>query len=337
MDLWDDESWCQLGQRLVATSRGAGTLIDLSAALSALVAATLLRGDLAAAAVLSEEADAVTAVIGSRALVFPRLALAAWQGLPAPGARGDGLAAEDKRPASTEIRLYTTAVRCNGLGRYEEALDAAQRGSERADLFGYAMWALPELAEAAAHCGRPDLATAAVRRLEQTTGAAGTDWGLGVQACARALASSGTAAEDAYQEAIQLLGRTSVAAHLARAHLVYGEWLRRQKRRTDARAQLRIATEMFARMGAHSFARRAARELAATGERVPARDSRPVAQLTPQESQIARLAADGQSNPDIAAQLFISPRTVEYHLHKIFTKLDISSRGQLTRALASRQ
>jgi DNA-binding CsgD family transcriptional regulator len=337
MNLWDDESWYQLGRRLLASSREAGTLVDLPAALSALAAATLLRGDFAAATALADEADAVIAVRGGPAVVHPRLALAAWQGRAGASgemSRGTGLPGSPGRPAGTDIVLYTTAVHCNGLGRYEEALAAAQRASERAGLLGYTLWALPELAEAAARCGRPDLATAALQKLEQTAGAAGTDWGLGVRACARAQASSGAAAEASYREAIERLGRTRLTAYLARAHLVYGEWLRREKRRTDARAELRIAAEMLSAMSADSFARRAERELAATGERIRRRDIRPVAELTPQESQIARLAADGQSNPDIGAQLFISPRTVEYHLHKIFAKLDISSRGQLARALS---
>jgi DNA-binding CsgD family transcriptional regulator len=346
MNLWDDESWYQLASRLVVSARGAGTLIDMPGALAALASVTLLTGDFAAAASLFGEAYTTAAAIGTYPSMHGQLALAAWQGqqAPEPG-RQDGTAADQgnagaggaDHPAGSDIWTYTTAVRCNGLGRYAEALAAAQRGSENADKLGYALWALPELAEAAARCGRGDLAAAATSRLAMTANASKTEWGLGMEARSRAFASTGAVAEEAYQEAIARLGATRLAAHLARAHLVYGEWLRREKRRLDARAQLRTAHEMLTAMGAGAFARRAEHELAATGERVRKRDIRPVVELTPQEAQIARLASDGRSNPDIAAQLFISPRTVEYHLHKIFTKLDISSRGQLTRALASRQ
>jgi len=227
-------------------------------------------------------------------------------------------------------------VLANSLGRYDEALAAAEPCCENVDHLGYPLWALPELAEAAARCGRADLVERAVARLAETTAVSGTDWGLGMLARSRALACAGEPAEASYLEAIDRLGRTRIKAHMARAHLLYGEWLRREKRRSDARAQLRTASEMFAAMGAVAFAGRADRELAATGERVRRRDVRPVVELTPQESQIARLASEGQSNPEIAAQLFLSPRTVEYHLSKTFAKLDITARGQLARALAGR-
>jgi len=203
------------------------------------------------------------------------------------------------------------------------------------DQLGYALWALPELAEGAARSGNPGLAAHAVALLERTTVPSASDWALGVLARSRALTQDGERAEELYAEAVTRLGRTRVAPHLARARLLYGEWLRREKRRTDARAQLRTAHEMFTAMAADGFARRAERELAATGERIRRRDIRPVVELTPQEAQIARLTAEGRSNPEIAAELFISPRTVEYHLHKIFTKLDVTSRGQLARALAA--
>jgi DNA-binding CsgD family transcriptional regulator len=180
------------------------------------------------------------------------------------------------------------------------------------------------------------LAGQAVALLERTALPSGTEWALGMRARSRALICDGEQAEELYTEAVTRLGRTRVVPYLARAHLLYGEWLRRCKRRIDARTQLRTANEMFAAMGADGFARRAERELAATGERIRRRDVRPVVELTAQETQIARLVADGRSNPEIAAELFISPRTVEYHLHKIFSKLDITARGQLARALATR-
>jgi DNA-binding CsgD family transcriptional regulator len=329
MNLWDDESWYQLANRLMASAHGAGVLIDLPAALNTSTAVALLTGDFAAAAALIVETDAVIAITGTSPSVHGRLALAAWQGRVDPAASNPGAG----HRVTFEISMYTTALLYNGLGRYPEALDAARRGSEHAELLGYPLWALPELAEAGARSGQPDLAASAVDRLSQTTTASGTDWGLGMEARSRALISAGPVAEELYQEAIARLSRTRIVTHLARAHLLYGEWLRREKRRIDARAQLRTAREMFVGMGADGFAGRTERELAATGERVSKRNIRPVAELTPQEAQIARLASDGHSNPEIAARLFISPRTVEYHLHKIFAKLDITSRAQLARAI----
>lgn len=327
MNTWADETWYLLASRLVASARRAGTLIDLPAALSLLAVATLHSGDFAATESLVEETDTVVAATGTHPSALGRLTLAAWRGEPVPGGTG---------PPATIIGAYAAAVRGNGLGRYDEALAAAQGWESGAGQLGYALWILPELAEAAARCGRPDVADAALRQLRETTEASGTDWGLGLMARSQALVSSGPAADELYQEAISRLGRTRIAVQLARAHLVYGEWLRREKRRTDARAQLRTARDMLTAMGAEAFAQRAERELTATGERVRRRDTGPVVALTPQESQIARLASDGQSNPEIAAQLFLSPRTVEYHLHKIYAKLDITTRGQLARALRSR-
>jgi ATP/maltotriose-dependent transcriptional regulator MalT len=224
----------------------------------------------------------------------------------------------------------------NSLGRYEEALTAAEQASEHSqDLL--ASWGLVELIEAAARCGKPTRAADALRRLSDSTRAAGTEWALGVEARSRALLSRGDVAEPLYREAIDRLGRTRVRAALARAHLIYGEWLRRQNRRIDAREQLRTAHQMFASMQADGFAERAARELRATGERVRKRTTDTPDPLTARETQIARLAGDGLSNPEIAAQLFMSPRTVEYHLHKVFNKLAISSRNQLPGGLARRR
>jgi DNA-binding CsgD family transcriptional regulator len=220
----------------------------------------------------------------------------------------------------------------NGLGRYQDALAAAQRACEYED-FGMIGWPLTELIEAAVRAGRPDVATAAMGRLEQRTRAAGTDWALGIQARSRALAGGGEDAEILYREAIERLARTRIVVHRARARLLYGEWLRRENRRRDAREQLRAAHDMFGRMGADAFAERARRELLATGETVHKRTAETLYELTAQESQVARLAVDGHTNPEIGAQLFISPRTVEYHLRKVFTKLDIRSRKELRAAL----
>ena len=224
----------------------------------------------------------------------------------------------------------------NGLGRYDEALAAAEKGSEYPDELGSATWSLVELIEAAARTGQPERATGALRRLAESTSAAGTDWALGIESRSRALLSGGEFADRLYREAIQRLSRTRVRAELARAHLLYGEWLRRQNRRVDAREQLRAAYEMLTAMGIEGFAERARRELLATGETVRKRTVETAGELTAQEAQIARLAADGQTNPEIAVELFLSPRTVEWHLRKVFTKLGISSRKELREALPAR-
>jgi len=223
---------------------------------------------------------------------------------------------------------YGTAVLLNGLGRYEAAVAAAQRACEHDDL-GFFGWGLIELVEAAARSSATDVATGALRRLEERTRAVDTDWSLGSKARSRALLSDGQAADALYREAIDRLGRSRLVVHLARAHLVYGEWLRRENRRVDARAQLRIAYEMLSRIGADAFAERARRELVATGETVRKRVTETRAELTAQEAQVARLAADGHTNPEIGSQLFISPRTAEYHLHKVFDKLSVRSRRAL--------
>ena len=230
---------------------------------------------------------------------------------------------------------YAIAVLNNGLGRYEAAADGAKRGSDAGD-WGYAGASLPELVEAATRSGQPDIAAAALPRLEERTRAAGTDWALGVLARSQALVREGDAADALYREAIERLERTRIRVELARARLLYGEWLRRENRRVDAREQLRAAHDAFSRFGAEAFAERARRELAATGESVVRRTAETRELLTHQEAQIARLASDGHSNPEIGAQLFISPRTVEYHLHKVFGKLGINSRRELRGALATR-
>jgi DNA-binding NarL/FixJ family response regulator len=236
-------------------------------------------------------------------------------------ARGDGL-------GLTAVHQMS-AVLCNGLGRYEDARAAAERAIEDPHDLGASNVALPELIEAATRSGMPDLAVDALERLAVMTRASGTDWALGIEARSRALVTVGEAADELYREAIERLARTRVRGELARAHLLYGEWLRRVRRRVDARKQLHTAHDMLATMGIDAFASRAARELLATGETARKRTVETSDQLTAQEAQIARLAGDGLSNTEIAARLFLSPRTVEYHLTKIFAKLDISSRHQL--------
>jgi len=227
------------------------------------------------------------------------------------------------------VTEWASAVLGNSLGRYEEALAAAERGSEYPDDLGLATWSMVELIEAAARTGSPERAAGAMRRVSVTTRASGSDWALGIEARSRALLSEGESAERLYREAIERLGRTGVRAELARAHLLYGEWLRRENRRVDAREQLRGAYEMLTAMGIAGFAERARRELLATGETVRKRTIETAGQLTPQEAQIARLAGQGLTNTEIGVQLFISRRTVEWHLRKIFTKLGIRSRRQL--------
>ena len=222
----------------------------------------------------------------------------------------------------------------NGLGGYQAALAAAQRACEHDDL-GLFAWSLMDLVEAAARSREPELAGDALERLSERTQLSGTDWALGVEARSRALLSNGQTAEDFYLEATERLGRCRIRVHLARTKLLYGEWLRRENRRIDARERLGAAHEMLSAMGAEAFAERAARELLATGEKARKRTPDTRSQLTAQETQIAELAREGNSNPEIGAQLFISPRTVEYHLHKVFTKLEISSRNELQRVLPS--
>ena len=232
------------------------------------------------------------------------------------------------------IWSWMTALMHNGHGRYAEALADAHRACEHEDVIAYG-WALVELIEAAVHVGRPDEAAAALDRLSERTRSSGTDWALGIEAGSRALVSEGGNVEPLHREAVERLARSRGVVHLARAQLRYGEWLRRENRRVDARERLRAAYELFSSIGAEGFAERAQRELLATGEsaRRRADDARGV--LTPQEAHIARLAKEGLSNPEIGAQLFISARTVQYHLRKVFAKLDITSRNQLSRVPAS--
>jgi DNA-binding CsgD family transcriptional regulator len=227
---------------------------------------------------------------------------------------------------------HARALLYNGLGQHAAAVLPAESASARDELM-VSVWSLPELVEAAARSGNAELAADAMERLAERATASGTNLALGIQARSTALVSDGEAAEEHHREAVARLGRTRMALDLARAHLLYGEWLRRQQRRVDARKQLRAAYEMFASIGAAAFAERARRELLATGETVGPRTPEAAGRLTAQEAQIAQMASGGLSNPEIGARLFISPRTVQYHLRKVFVKLGISSRNQLQRAL----
>jgi DNA-binding CsgD family transcriptional regulator len=229
---------------------------------------------------------------------------------------------------------WASAVLNNGLGNYETAVTAVERATEYLGEMITPPWPAVELIEAAARSGRMEMAADVLRRVAEITTTAGTDWALGIEARSRALLSYGDIAEGCYRESVERLGRTRVRADLARAHLLYGEWLRRERRRVDARVQLRIAHDMLEAMGMEAFAERARRELSATGETARRRSVATVDEgLTAQEAQIARMARDGLSNPEIAGRMFISARTVQYHLKKVFIKLGIESRSQLDRVL----
>ncbi|MDQ3867603.1 MAG: LuxR C-terminal-related transcriptional regulator [Actinomycetota bacterium] len=336
--LWDDETWEVLSNRQVQTARDAGALTVLPGILTSCVGLHLLAGEFEVAAALVDEVDAVTDATGSDRLPYGALALAAWAGreseateliesaLRAAVPRGEGFA--------IPVTAWAKAVLCNGLGRYRDALIAAHLASEHPEELDITGWGLIELIEAAARSGEMERATDALRQLSETTGASGTDWAMGMEARSRAQLSEGETAESHYRMAIKCLARCRAAAHLARAHLLYGEWLRREGRRIDAREQLRTSHDMLAAIGMEAFADRARRELLATGETVRKRADATRDQLTPQEEQIARLAREGLSNPEIGAQLFLSPRTVEWHLRKVFSKLGISSRKALRDVLA---
>jgi DNA-binding CsgD family transcriptional regulator len=337
--LWDDERWHALTGRLLALARERGALAAIPLAATYRAGIEVHAGEFAAAARLIEEADSITAAIGVPELRYSSLMLAAWRGEESEVSRLRTLAIEEAT-ARGEGRAITlaecsAAVLYNGLGRHDASAAAAGRAAQHDDIGLYG-WALHEQIEAGVCCGDRELATGALERLTARTRVSRTDWALGVEARSRALLSDGERAEGLYREAIERLGHTRIAVHLARAHLVYGEWLCRERRRgAEAHVELRTAHDMFTRMGAHGFAARAERELggSARGARRP-RAERPD-HLTPQEARIALLARDGLTNPEIAAQLFISPRTVEYHLHKVFAKLRIGSRGELGRALTA--
>ena len=328
-DLWDIESMLTLATRYVAHGRERGALTDMPFVLNYVASLQVHDGKLAAAARLIEEADLISDAAG-RPVTFGAVVLAAWRGSEAQWteleafSRRHALARRNGRQIT--VTEYGSAVLYNGLGRYKDALLAVREAFERGEL---SCWILPEVVEAAARSNEGRLAKAAAEQLARQTQASGTEWALGLEARSLALVTDGPVAEKLYRDAIDRLGRSPAAGHRARAHLLYGEWLRRQRRRIDAREQLQTAYDLFTEMGAAAFAERAHRELVATSPRARKRTVDTANTLTPQEAEIARLAGDGHSNPQIAATLFISARTVEYHLHKVFTKLGIGSRTQL--------
>jgi DNA-binding CsgD family transcriptional regulator len=338
LPLWDDEGW-----RLIVPSlqlaRNVGALDQLPMLLNIRAVAAAWKGDLAAAASLIAEADAAREATGARLIAYAALVLAAFRGsqaeaVPLIEATLEQAAAAGQGAAVTWAH-WVAAILYNGLGRYPEALAAARQAAGH-QLVHLSMWALPELVEAAARTGNTGLAGEALGQLSDWTQAGRTDWGLGVEARSRALLSDGEPADRLYREAIGRLGQAGMRPDLARAHLLYGEWLRRQRRRADARAQLRTAGQMLDEIGMEAFSERARRELLAAGGTARRRAVTANVELTSQETQIARLAADGLSNLEIATRLFLSPRTVQYHLGKVFTKLDITSRNQLSRTLPGR-
>ena len=332
-ELWDDAIWHQLASNMVRRARDSGALAVLPSALVFLAGTHIFAGEFATAATLLEEATSIAAATDHLApMRYHSLSLATLRGIPADvlpnleAAAARGTARGEGRALG--MNGWATAVLNNGLGRYEEAFAAAREACEYDDL-GLHGWRLSELIEAAVRCGELETAAVAARRLEERAGASGTDFGLGFSASARALIADDEHADVLFAEGIERLERTRMVIHLARAHLRYGEWLRRVNRRVDARRHLGKAHEMFTRMGAQAFAERARRELVATGEKIAKQPSGSGDELTAQETQIARLASDGFTNQEIGAQLFISTHTVEWHLRKVFVKLGITSRRQL--------
>jgi DNA-binding CsgD family transcriptional regulator len=334
--LWDYQGY-NLIEEPVQIAREVGALDRLPMLLNQLATAAVWRGDFAAAASLIAEADAVCEATGARTPPYAALRLAASRGHEAEATRLIQTTLEQAATAGQGVAVtsahWAAASLYNGLGRYADALAAARKASEQAPV-GPAMRALPELVEAAARTANPGVAREALGQLADWTQASGTDWGLGIEARSRALLAEGDAAESLYREAIARLAGGRIRAELARAHLLYGEWLRRQRRPVDAREQLRAACQMLDEIGMDGFAERARRELRAAGGTARKRAVSTGVELTAQEGQIARLAAEGLSNPEIGTRLFLSPRTVQYHLGKVFTKLDITSRAQLGRALS---
>jgi len=336
LELWDAESWHALAAVQAQFARDVGALVHLQYALNFLAMAHLFAGDLTTAAPLIDEDRLIAEVTGNPPVGYAAMALPAWQGREAQASE---LIEATSRAATARglgrmvsFADYASSVLYNGLGRHDAACSPAWRAFQRDEL-GYGPYVVPELAEAASRTGDVELVRAALQWLSERMRLAPTEWSLGIEARVRALLSQGEAAERCYRESIDRLGRTRVRVQLARAHLLYGEWLRREGRRVDARAQLRTAHDLFVAIGMEAFAERAGRELLATGEKVRKRTVETRGQLTPQEEQVARLAREGLSNPEIGARLYISPRTVEWHLHKVFAKLGVTSRQGLESAL----
>jgi len=331
--LWDDESWHAINARQLGLAREAGALARVPMGLITGAVIDAWSGEFAKAAEATAEAQAIVETTGTRLAPYAAMLLVALQGREADGLTRLESAINEAAAVGQGFAVqwgeFVKAILFNGLGHYDKALVAAQLASEGSPELFISSWALAELIEAASRSAAPEHATGALERLTADTDVAGTEWALGIAARSRALLSDGNAAESLHREGIDRLGRTRLRTELARAHLLYGEWLRRQQRRLDARTQLRVAHEMFSGFGMEAFAERARVEIEATGERARKRTVPTIDALTPQEAHIARLAVQGHTNREIAAQLFISPSTVEYHLRKTFRKLGVKSRTQL--------
>jgi DNA-binding CsgD family transcriptional regulator len=336
MAVWDDETWHILASRHVKLARESGALSELPLAVRSRILLHAHAGELDEGAALIAEAQAVADATGSQLAPYGATGIAAWRGREAEATE---LIAANMRGVTTRgegrgvTSQYSAALLYNGLGRYDRALAAAERVCEYDDI-GVLGWSLTELIEAAVRSGQPGRASGPLARLSETTRASGTDWALGAEARSRALLSEGETAEKLYREAIERLDRTRMRPAAARARLLYGEWLRRENRRKDARAELRTAYDQLTEMGIEAFAERARRELLATGDTVRKRTVETATELTAQEACIARLAVDGRTNVEIGTQLFLSTRTVEWHLGKVYGKLGVSSRRDLGRAMA---
>jgi DNA-binding CsgD family transcriptional regulator len=334
--VWDNDGAYAISARQAQLVRDAGALAQLPLHLSALGMARAWTGDLAGAASIMAEADGVAAAIGSVRLPWAALRLRALQGREAEAAAAIANAIEQAAAGAHSLAIYAhwaAAVLYNGLARYEEAAASARQANSNTFEYWVSVWVLPELVEATARVQDTASARDALERLAETTQPSANDFALGIEARCRALLSNGAIAERLYQDAIERLGRTRLRPELGRAHLLYGEWLRRENRRVDARVHLHQAHDLFTAIGMEAFAERARVELRATGETVRKRTAETRDDLTPQEQQIAGLARDGLSNPEIGARLFLSPRTVEWHLRKVFAKLGIHSRRELVTAL----
>jgi DNA-binding CsgD family transcriptional regulator len=332
LEVWDADAMHLLAARQVQFARDTGALLHLHFALSFLANSRLLAGDLTAASVAIDEARMIGEATGNRALVGAPMILAAWRGREAQASHLIDATWEEAAARRWTSNAYARAVLYNGLGRHDAARDAVREAFQR-DPIGFGTLLVPELAEAASRTGDQALLESALKWLSERTRVITSEWAFGVEARVRALLTEGEAAEALYRKSITHLVGTRVRLELARSHLLYGEWLRRERRRVDAREQLRTALEMFTAMGVEAFAGRAERELLAIGEHVRKRSVETRDELTAQEAQIARLAGEGLANAEIGARMFISQHTVAYHLRKVFAKLDITSRGQLGRVL----
>jgi DNA-binding CsgD family transcriptional regulator len=335
--IWDYENWDSLTRRQVRLGRESGALTVLPLTLSTRAGVELYAGNLVDASSLITEANAITDATDGRDVPYAPLALVAFRGREPDASRLIQTSTEDFLARGEGMGLtlaqWATAYLHNGLARYDIALAAAEEAAEDPHELWFSPWTMVELIEAATRSGQKERAASALEVLSETTQASGTPWAQGVEARSRALFAEGQAAETLYRQAVEHLGPTRLRVDLARTHLLYGEWLRRERRRIDARTELRTAHELFAEFGMEAFAERARVELEATGEHARKRTVDTLRELTPQEAQISRLAAQGHTNREIAAQLFISPSTVEYHLRKVFRKLGVKSRTQLANRL----